>query len=62
MGGPKQITHSASSAARSTFALPFARTARASRCRAASCAFAATAATHAALWVFQWPRWHSLLQ
>ena len=55
---PKQITHNASSSAPSTSSLPFSRTARASRSRLASSALAATAAMHAGLCFFQWPRWH----
>ena len=61
-GGPKQITHSASSSPPSTLSLPFSRTARANRSRIASSALAATAAMHAALCFFQWPRWQVLLQ
>ena len=61
-GGPKQITHSVSSSPPSTLSLPFSRTALANRCRVASSALAATAAMHAALCFFQWPRWQVLLQ
>ena len=56
-GGPKQITHRSSSSAPSTLSFPFARTARASRCRLASSALAATAAMHADLCCLQWARW-----
>ena len=62
-GAPKQITHRASSFPPTTLSLPpFARTARASRCRAASWALAATAAMHAGLCTFQWARWQTLPQ